>query len=54
MHVVITNGNPGDVNLPFEEYVSALASALELRGHAANLFRLRDLDIRDCVGCFDC
>jgi multimeric flavodoxin WrbA len=54
MRVVIFNGNPDPTNEAFDGYLEELAAALESAGHSAKRLCLRDMDIRQCIGCFGC
>jgi multimeric flavodoxin WrbA len=52
MHFLVLNGS--SVAGPFEQVVAGVCAHLRERGHAVELVRLRDLELRQCVGCWDC
>ncbi len=60
MNIVILNGDPGDRvdrrdrgdNLI--SYLHSLSDRLRATGHEVRELQLRELDLRDCVGCFGC
>ncbi len=58
MKITILNGNPGaDLGLSspgFDEYLAALKGELEAGSHSVTLLNLRDLDLKHCVGCWNC
>ncbi len=54
MKLLILNGNPVDQPAAFDEYLGKLGGLLESRGHGVTELRLRDLDIKHCLGCFKC
>jgi multimeric flavodoxin WrbA len=53
MRVTILNGEP-EASTPFDEYVRAVAAQLESHGHNVTTIDLRELDIRQCAGCWGC
>ena len=54
MNIVILNGDPGDRGDGLARYLHSLSERLQAAGHRVQELRLRDLDLRDCVGCFGC
>lgn len=54
MNIVVLNGNPDELRHSFDRYLADLGQALRSQGHTVDELRLRDLDLRDCVGCFGC
>jgi hypothetical protein len=54
MRVSILNGNPSVNDLGFDVYLNDLSSLLETEGHTVTNFKLREMNIKFCIGCFDC
>jgi multimeric flavodoxin WrbA len=54
MKITILNGNPCEANREFDDYLAGLSRALDLGGSQVTLLPLRQMDIRYCIGCFDC
>ncbi|MBP7867400.1 MAG: flavodoxin family protein [Acidobacteria bacterium] len=54
MNVTVVNGNPDPGHGAFDGHLDALARHLGSHGHRCTLLPLRDLDIRQCTGCFSC
>lgn len=54
MKITILNGNPDPANGQFEGYLSALEQALQAGQHSVSVQTLRDLNLRNCSGCFGC
>ncbi len=54
MKITILNGNPDPENRAFEDYLSCLSQSLIDQQHQVALLPLRDMDIRYCIGCFNC
>ena len=54
MKITILNGNPGTENLNFDNYLQELSERLEASLHSVSSFRLRDMNIKYCTGCFGC
>ncbi len=52
--VTILNGNPDENNIAFEGYLDKLTYALNSYNHSVTIFRLRNMDIKYCTGCFRC
>lgn len=54
MEITIINGNPYTENEDFDHYLQGLESFLLSQKCIVHLFSLRDMDIRYCIGCWDC
>jgi len=54
MKITVLNGNPDASNDVFDSYLKNLSDLLESAGHIVTVFQLREMDIRYCVGCFNC
>ncbi|CAK8725577.1 NADPH-dependent FMN reductase-like domain-containing protein [Candidatus Electrothrix laxa] len=54
MNITILNGNPDAANIKFDDYLCRLASLLRFSEHEVAVFNLRDMDIKQCIGCFSC
>jgi len=54
MKITILNGNPSTDNVKFDNYLKTLSDLLESSKHTVTIFKLREMDIRYCVGCFGC
>ncbi len=54
MDIVILNGDPGDRGDSLTRYLRSLSERLRVAGHKVREMHLRELDLRDCVGCFGC
>ncbi len=54
MKVTVLNGNPDADNVHFDDYLKNLSALLESNNHAVTVLRLREMDIRYCIGCFGC
>jgi len=54
MKVAILNGNPNGDNAQFDDYLDRLSEELVSGGQVVNLLVLRDMDLKYCIGCFDC
>ena len=52
MKITILNGNSDPSS--FDEYLTNLKSILEIKNHQVTLLDLRELDLKYCIGCFDC
>jgi len=52
--ITIFNGNPNTEDCDFEDYISELSSHLENDGSKVSIFRLRELRVQRCVGCYSC
>jgi multimeric flavodoxin WrbA len=54
MNVTILNGNPKSENIVFDNYLNELSNYLQQQNHQSVVFILRDMNIKPCIGCFDC
>ncbi len=54
MKITILNGNPCTDNLTFDNYLQELSQRLEASQHSVSSFKLRDMNIKYCTGCFGC
>jgi len=54
MKITILNGNPNADNVKFDNYLKALSDLLETSKHTVTIFKLREIGIRYCTGCWDC
>ena len=54
MKITILNGNPNADNVKFDDYLKELSELLETSKHAVTIFKLREIDISYCTGCWDC
>ena len=54
MKTTILNGNPDAKNRRFDKHLEAIAEELKTNGHDATYFKLREMDIHFCKGCFGC
>ena len=54
MKIVILNGNPDASNNRFDSYLDDIGAWLSGAGHGVTAFALRDMEIRQCIGCFGC
>ncbi len=54
MNIVILNGNPDPKQKDLDRYIKSLGAELAKRGHAFQSFLLREMDIRQCIGCWTC
>ena len=54
MEITILNGNPNADNVKFDNYLKELSELLESSKHAVTILKLREMDIRYCIGCFGC
>ena len=52
--ITILNGNPNGDNATFDGYLERLSGVLISEGQDVNLLVLRDMDLKYCIGCFDC
>lgn len=52
MNCLILNGNPKPSG--FDDYLSRFALAVEEKGHSAQRFDLRDMNLKYCTGCWSC
>jgi multimeric flavodoxin WrbA len=54
MKIIILNGNPDETHKHFNDYLDHLKLNLESKDHQVALLNLRNMDLKYCVGCFDC
>jgi len=54
MKITILNGNPNGDSVAFENYLREFSHHLELHHHTVNVFNLREMNIKYCIGCFSC
>lgn len=54
MKITILNGNPDVVNIKFDDYLKIFTELLRLNNHRIADLKLREMDIRYCIGCFGC
>ena len=54
MKVTILNGNPNADNVKFDNYLKNLSDSLESSKHTVTILKLREMDIRYCIGCWGC
>lgn len=54
MVVTIYNSNHDNGNYDFDNYIDNLTNVLAIKQNHVNTYVLRDMDIRQCVGCFGC
>jgi len=54
MNIVVLNGVPEGYDSRMSGYVEELVKALMTRGHTVNEFRLHEMKIKYCTGCFGC
>jgi multimeric flavodoxin WrbA len=54
MKITILNGNPNTGNIEFDNYLKELCGLLESNEHTVTVLQLREMDVRYCIGCFDC
>jgi len=54
VRIAILNGNPAADRAGFDDYLKNLSDLLESREHKVNTLRLRDMNLRYCIGCFGC
>ncbi|MBA7664260.1 hypothetical protein ES703_72317 [subsurface metagenome] len=54
MKITILNGNPNAGNIKFDSYLKEFSDLLESSKHTVTILKLREMDIRYCIGCFGC
>jgi len=54
VNVLILNGNPDAGNGDFDRYIQSLAKGLTGKRHTVQTHILREMDIRYCIGCWNC
>ena len=54
MKITILNGNPDAQNHVFDDYLKRLSDVLLSYNHSVTTLHLREMDIRQCIGCWGC
>lgn len=54
MKITLINGNPDAADTSFDDLVEDISGALEGKGHAVELFSLKELKVIPCTGCWGC
>lgn len=54
MKITILNGNQNAENIKFDNYLKNLSDLLESSKHTVTIFKLREMDLRYCIGCWGC
>jgi hypothetical protein len=54
VNITILNGNPDAGNRDFDRYIKSLAEGLTGKRHAVQTHILREMNIRYCIGCWNC
>jgi len=54
MKITILNGNPDSDNQKFDDYLNNLIKLLKLSNNSVVHFKLREMEILHCRGCFGC
>jgi multimeric flavodoxin WrbA len=54
MKILILNGNNSPNNSEFNNYLNSLSDKLISDNQKVNYFTLKDLNIKNCLGCWDC
>ncbi len=54
MRIAILNGNPDAENTKFDNYLKTLSDLLESTNNSVTTFKLREMDINYCIGCWGC
>ncbi len=54
MKISILCGTPDNSHIAFDEEINRLAAALNTDDHEVTQIQLRTLNIKDCIGCYDC
>jgi len=54
MKITMLNGNPDPDNQKFDDYLNNLVKLLESSDNSVVHFKLLEMKIRPCRGCFDC
>ena len=54
MRIAILNGNPDPNNQKLDDYLGSLIGLLESAENSVAYFKLREMKIHPCRGCFDC
>jgi hypothetical protein len=54
MNIIVLNGNQDPISHTFDSYLNDLSEKLQEKGHILAMYCLREMDIRQCIGCFNC
>jgi multimeric flavodoxin WrbA len=54
MNITIIDGNPTRADGPFDTYMTGLTEGLQSRSHQVEHFRLSQLNLHLCTGCWTC
>ena len=54
MNIIVLNGNQNPISNTFDSYLNDLAEKLQEKGHTLAMYCLREMDIHQCIGCFNC
>lgn len=54
MKITILNGNPNADDVTFDDYLKELSDLLESSNNTVIILKLREIDVRYCIGCFGC
>ncbi len=54
MNIIVLNGNQAPISSTFDSYLQYLSAKLQEHGHTLAMHCLRDMDIRQCIGCLNC
>ncbi len=54
MKILILNGNTNTVVSDFDDRLDKLSSMLTSTGHEVEVIMLKDKNINDCIGCYNC
>jgi multimeric flavodoxin WrbA len=52
--IVLVNGNPESGKDELNDFYSELESELKENGYRASAYKLSELEIKSCIGCWDC
>jgi multimeric flavodoxin WrbA len=54
MKITILNGSPSAENKDFDLYLEKLSSSLKIKENNVFIFKLRDMKLNNCIGCYSC
>ena len=54
MNIIVLNGNQEPISNTFDTYLHDLSEKLQEKGHTLKMYCLREMNIRQCIGCFNC
>jgi multimeric flavodoxin WrbA len=54
MRIAVINGNPDESNIIFDKKIDDLSAMLTEKGNIINNYKLRDMKINKCIGCYAC